>query len=161
MNDGSFKSDTPEIVVDDVFPHAPEMIWKALTSDELITRWLGMPSTGFAPVKGTRFTFKTKPAGGWDGIIHCEVLEVIPNQRLVHAWKGGHESNVGYGAPLDTVVTWTLQKVEGGTRVRIVHSGFVLPRNETAYTNMSNGWKKVVRNVSDIAAEQGDSRNLH
>lgn len=161
MTDSTFKSDTPEIVVDDIFPHAPETIWKALTSDQLITRWLGMPTTGFAPVKGKHFTFQTKPAGAWDGIIRCEVLEVIPNQRLVHAWKGGHADNVGYGAPLDTVVTWTLQKVEAGTRVRIVHSGFVLPKNETAYRNMSDGWKKVVRNVSDIAAEQGGSRSLN
>src|SRR6266850_4364385 len=65
-------------------------------------------------------------------LIHCQVLEVVPNERLVYAWKGGHEGNVGYGAPLDTVVTFTLARETSGTRVRLVHSGFVLPRNETA-----------------------------
>ncbi len=32
MNEAALKSDTQDIVVDEVFPHAPEMIWKTLTS---------------------------------------------------------------------------------------------------------------------------------
>ena len=35
-------------------------------------------------------------------------------------------------------------------RLRLVHAGFVLPRNETAYTNMSNGWKKVIHTLGDV-----------
>ncbi len=76
------------------------------------------------------------------------------NHRLVHTWRGGHAGNVGYGAELDTVVTWTLSPAEGGTRVRMVHSGFVLPRNHTAYAGMSEGWKTVVQRIDAIAAEQ-------
>lgn len=160
MNDAALKADTQDIVVDEVFPHAPETIWKALTSGELIARWL-MPAIGFEPVEGTHFTYQTTPAGEWDGVIRCQVLQVIPSQRLAYAWKGGHEGNVGYGSPLDTVVTWVLTEVENGTRVRLVHSGFVLPKNDTAYQNMSNGWKKVVRNLDAIAAEQEGSHSLH
>ena len=154
MSDVALKPDSQEIVVDQVFSHAPETIWKALTSNELMGRWIQMPSTGFAPVKGKRFTLQTTPAGGWDGIIHCQVLEVIPNERLAYAWKGGHESNVGYGSRLDTVVTFTLSRVAEGTRVRLVHSGFVLPKNETAFNSMNQGWKKVVGNINTIATQQ-------
>ncbi len=150
MNDAALRSGTQDIVVDEVFPHAPETIWKALTDGALIARWL-MPPTGFAPVEGNRFTFQTKPAGAWDGTIRCQVLEVIANQRLVYAWKGGHAANVGYGAPLETIVTWTLSQAENGTRVRLVHSGFVLPRNESAFKTMGDGWKTVVRRLGDIA----------
>jgi len=71
-------SDTRSIVVEVVFPHAAAVIWKALTDGDLISRFL-MPPIGFAPVPGTRFTFQTKPAGEWDGTIHCQVLEVVPN----------------------------------------------------------------------------------
>ena len=113
-----------------------------------------MPPTGFEPVEGKRFTFQTTPAGAWDGVIHCQVLEVMPNERLVYAWKGGHEGNVGYGSRLDTVVTWILSRVENGTRLRLVHSGFVLPKNDTAFKNMGEGWKKVVPKIGAIAAEQ-------
>jgi uncharacterized protein YndB with AHSA1/START domain len=152
--------DTEAIVVDEVFPHAPDVIWKALTSGDLIGRWLMAPK-GFVPVAGNRFTFQTNPAGEWDGTIHCEVLEVVTNERLSYAWKGGHEGNIGYGSKLETVVTFTLSKDEAGTRLRLTHSGFVLPKNDTAYRNMSEGWKKVVRNLDRVVAEEASSQTLH
>jgi uncharacterized protein YndB with AHSA1/START domain len=158
MNQAALKSATQDIVVEEVLPHAPEMIWKALTTGELIGRWLHMTPSGFVPVKGTRFTYQTTPAGTWDGVIHCEVLEVKANERLAYSWKGGDEANDGYGSRLDTVVTLTLARVEGGTRLRVVHSGFVLPKNDTAFRNMSGGWKKVVPSIGLIAAEQGSSK---
>jgi uncharacterized protein YndB with AHSA1/START domain len=153
MNDAALKSDTQDIVVEEVFPHTPESIWKALTTGELIGRWLMAP-TGFEPMEGKRFTFQTKPAGAWDGVIHCQVLEAMPNERLVYAWKGGHEGNVGYGAPLDTVVAWTLSRAGNGTRLRLVHSGFVAPKNDSALKTMGEGWKKVVPQIGAVADEQ-------
>lgn len=152
MNDVA--ADIREIVVEEVFPHAPETIWRTLTTGALIGRWLMAP-TGFAPVEGTRFTFQTKPGGAWDGVIHCQVLEVIPNERIAYSWRGGHEANSGYGAPLDTVVTWTLARTAAGTRVRLVHAGFVVPRNESALATMGNGWRKVVPSLGGIADELG------
>jgi uncharacterized protein YndB with AHSA1/START domain len=153
MNDAALKSSMQDIVVDEVLPHAPETIWKVLTTGELIGRWLMAP-TGFEPVVGKHFTYQTKPAGDWDGTIHCKVLEAVPNQRLVYAWKGGHDANVGYGSLLDTVVTWTLSKVEKGTRLRLVHSGFVMPQNESALKIMGEGWKKVIGTIDSIAGEE-------
>jgi uncharacterized protein YndB with AHSA1/START domain len=142
---------TREIVVEEVLPHAPAVLWKTLASGELISRWL-MPND-FEPVVGRRFTFKTKPMGGWDGVVHCEVLEMIPNERLVYSWKGGSDDNPGYGSSLDSVVTWTLTPVEGGTRLRLVHSGFRSPGNDFAYDAMSGGWAKVAQSIGTLAAE--------
>lgn len=152
MNDAALQT-RPQIMIDEGFPHAPDTIWKTLTSAELMGRWIGMVPTGFEPVVGNRFAYRTTGAGQWDGTIQCEVLEVIPNERFVYSWRGGHESNVGYGAPLDTLVTFTLEKVEGGTRLRLVHTGFVLPRNETAYRGMSGGWPQVLSRIGAISAE--------
>ena len=146
-------SATREIVVEEDFRHAPETLWQTLTTGELIGRWL-MPPTGFEPVPGTRFTFQTKPGGAWDGVIHCQVLEVTPNERFVYSWQGGHEANTGYGAPLDTVVTWTLARTATGTRVRLAHAGFVVPRNESALQTMGTGWQKVVPSLGAIADAQ-------
>jgi uncharacterized protein YndB with AHSA1/START domain len=153
MTQAAMKTATQDIVVEEVFPHAPETIWKTLTTGDLIGRWLMKP-TGFEPATGARFTFQTTPAGAWDGVIHCEVLEVIPNQRFCYSWRGGHDSNADYGARLDTIVTLTLAKVDGGTKLRLVHSGFVTPRNDTAFKNMSEGWKKVVGRIGAISGEQ-------
>lgn len=153
MNDTALQPTTQQIVVDEIFPHAPETIWKTLTTGELIGRWLMVP-TGFEPVVGQRFTFQTKPAGAWDGVIHCEVLEASPNERLAYAWKGGDEGNVGYGSRLETVVTWTLSRVDSGTRLSLVHAGFVTPKNDSAFASMSGGWAKVIQTVGSIAGEQ-------
>jgi uncharacterized protein YndB with AHSA1/START domain len=152
MSDTELQSRTQDIVVDEVFPHAPEVIWKTLTSGALMARWLMAP-TSFEPVAGNRFTYQTTPAGAWDGVIHCQVLEVVPNERLVYAWAGGDNGNVGYGSQLDTVVSFTLSKGEGGTRLRLVHSGFVTPRNDSAFQKMGAGWKTVLPRIGEIAGE--------
>ncbi|MEJ0069494.1 MAG: SRPBCC domain-containing protein [Pseudomonadota bacterium] len=154
MTQAAVTLETQDIVVEQVFPHAPETIWKTLTTAELMSRWLHMNPTGFAPVKGTRFTYQTTAAGAWDGVIQCEVLEVVPNQRLAYSWRGGHDANNGqYGSRLDTVVTLTLEKLDHGTRLRVVHAGFVLPKNAPAFKSMSGGWQKVIGTIGALAGE--------
>jgi uncharacterized protein YndB with AHSA1/START domain len=54
------------------YPHAPEKVWRALTDRRAIERWL-MPND-FELRVGHRFRFVSKPMGGWDGIVNCEVL---------------------------------------------------------------------------------------
>jgi uncharacterized protein YndB with AHSA1/START domain len=143
---------TRDIVVEDVVPQPPEKVWKALTTAELIGRWL-MPND-FELVVGKRFTFKTRPIGDWDGVVQCEVLEIVPHRRLVYSWKGGSDSNnsdSNYGSKLDSVVTWTLQPEGRGTRLRLVHTGFRSPQNDFAYDAMSPGWRRIVERLSEIA----------
>ncbi len=101
------------IRIDRVYPHPPAKLWRALTERELLARWL-MPND-FAPRIGHRFTFRTDPAPGFDGIVHCEVLELDAERRMVWSWRGG---------PLDTKVTFELEPVPGGTRLRMTHTGF-------------------------------------
>lgn len=143
---------TQDIVVEDVFAHSPALLWRTLTTPELMGRWLMTPE-GFSPEVGTRFTYQTTPAGPWDGVIHCEVLEATPERRLSYSWCGGHEQNVGYGSRLETTVTWTLTPVNGGTRLQLVHAGFRPPENDTAYAKMSEGWRKVVAHVDVLSTE--------
>lgn len=137
-----------DIVVEDVLPHPPEKVWRALTTSELIGRWL-MPND-FKPVIGHRFIFKTRPMGSWDGVVHCEVREVEPNRRLVYSWKGGSDDNPKYGSKLDSVVTWTLTAEKGGTRLRLVHAGFRSPGNDFAYDAMKQGWEHIMGRIAEI-----------
>ena len=142
-----------DIVVEDVLPHSPEKVWRALTTSELIGRWL-MPND-FKPIVGHRFTFKTQPMGGWDGVVHCEVLEVEPNRRLVYSWKGGSDDNPKYGSKLDSIVTWTLSPEKGGTRLRLVHAGFRSPGNDFAYDAMKSGWGHIMARIGEIITASG------
>ncbi len=142
---------TREIIVEDVLPHAPALVWKTLTTGELIRRWL-MPND-FEPVVGHRFTFRTKPMGNWDGVVHCEVLEMIPDEKLVYSWKGGSADNPAHGSRLDSTVTWTLTPVAGGTRLRLVHAGFRTPDNDFAFDAMSGGWGRMMQGIGRVTAE--------
>lgn len=153
MNQMPLSQRTHDIEIEEVLPHPPGKVWRALTSGALIARWL-MPPAGFEPVEGNRFTFQTTPAGEWDGTIRCQVLEVVPGERFAFSWRGGHIANEGYGSLLDTVVTFTLAPVDGGTRLSLVHSGFVVDRNRVAYTRMSEGWVKVVQSLDAVTGEE-------
>lgn len=150
------KPRTRDIVEEATYPYEAERIWRALTDGDLMAKWMMRPA-GFAPIVGQHFTFQTTAAGAWDGTIRCEVLDVVPEERLSYAWRGGDAGNVGYGSLLDTIVTFTLTRVAGGTRLRVIHAGFELPRNETAFTNMGEGWKKVVRRLEDAVSQEETS----
>jgi uncharacterized protein YndB with AHSA1/START domain len=139
---------TRDIVAEDFFPHPPERIWKALTTAEIIGRWL-MPND-FEAVIGKHFTFTTRPMGNWDGVVRCEVLDVVPHRRLVYSWRGG--SDADNPARLDSTVAWTLQPEGSGTRLRMVHSGFRSPHNDSAYEAMSPGWRRLIGRLGEIAA---------
>jgi uncharacterized protein YndB with AHSA1/START domain len=152
-NTAAATTTTRDIVVEGILPHAPEIVWKTLTTSDLIGRWL-MPND-FAPVVGRAFTFRTAPTGDWDGIVHCEVLEIVPNRKLVYRWRGGSDNNGKYGSRLDTIVTWTLTPAEGGTHLRLLHAGFRSPGNDFAFDMMSPGWGRVLQSIERIAAELG------
>jgi uncharacterized protein YndB with AHSA1/START domain len=134
------------IAVEATLPQTPAAIWKALTASDLIANWL-MPND-FEPVLGKLFTFTTRPMQGWDGIVHCKVLEIVPEKRLVYCWKGGSAE-----AALDSTVTWTLSETPSGTHLRMVHAGFRSPQNDFAYNAMSPGWARIIDRIRVTATE--------
>jgi uncharacterized protein YndB with AHSA1/START domain len=144
---------TRSILIEEEFPHAPAVLWCALSDGAIMAKWM-MPPKGFAPIVGQHFTFTTKAAGAWDGTIRCQVLRLEVERVLEFSWTGGDAGNVGYGAPLSTTVTMTLTATETGTRLRLEHAGFALPENQVAYDNMSGGWKTVLGRIG-AALPQG------
>jgi uncharacterized protein YndB with AHSA1/START domain len=111
-----------------------------------------MPNDFVAEV-GRRFTFRTRPMGGWDGVVHCEVLALEPSRKLIYSWKGGSAANAKYGSVLDTVVTWTLTPVAAGTHLRMVHAGFRSPENDFAFDAMRPGWSRILQSMPRVIAE--------
>ncbi|MFM8819908.1 MAG: SRPBCC domain-containing protein [Phenylobacterium sp.] len=90
-----------------------EEIWEALTNPRALSEWM-LPND-FSPVVGHRFTFRTSAAPGFDGVIRCEVLELVPPERLKISWVGG---------PLDTKVTFLLADGRQGVQLTLEHEGF-------------------------------------
>jgi uncharacterized protein YndB with AHSA1/START domain len=131
------KTETQSISLEYDLPYPPAKIWRALTEPELVAKWI--MANDMQPLVGHSFTFRAEPMPWWDGIVHCEVLEMEPHKRLRYSWRSGPESS-----PLDTVVTWTLTPTpSGGTRLALEHSGFV-PGNAFAFDGARQGWQRMV-----------------
>lgn len=136
-----------EIVVEYEFAHSPAKVWRALTEPDLLAGWL-MPND-IAPVVGHRFNFRTQPVGDWNGVVDCEVLEVVPEKKLVYTWNGGSAKNDGYGQKLETTVTWTLQpQASGATKLKLVHHGF--HPDDFAYKAMGQGWNRMGAGIGRV-----------
>ncbi len=141
-----------QIVVEYEFVEAPAKVWRALTEPQLLAGWL-MPND-IAPVVGHKFNFRTQPMGDWNGVVDCEVLEVVPQQKLVYSWNGGSAKNDSYGHKLETTVTWTLAaKADGGTVLKLVHHGF--QADDFAYKAMGQGWKKMGAGIERVLGTIG------
>ena len=127
-------AETKAISMEFELPHVTGKVWRALTEPKLLAQWL--MATDLRPIVGNSFTFKSDPTPWWDGIVHCEVLELDLNKRLRYSWRSGAGAS-----SLDTVVTWTLTPTpSGGTRLELEHSGFV-PTNTFAFDGAGKGWQ--------------------
>jgi uncharacterized protein YndB with AHSA1/START domain len=95
---------------DIVYPHPLAQVWRALTDRASLSQWL-LPND-FEPWLGHRFTFQEEPQDGWDGLIECEVVELVPLRRVAFTWSAHPELP-------RMVVSFTLKEVEGGTHLRL------------------------------------------
>ncbi len=115
------------------YRHPRERVWAALTDPAALAEWL-MPND-FAPVVGREFTFRTKPAPGFDGVVHCRVLEMNPPERMVWSWNGG---------PIETTVTFTLEELgDGGTRLQARQVGFHGLRGQLTRLILQSGSRRI------------------
>lgn len=135
------QTSTISLVMEREIPHPPHKIWRALTEGALIQEWL--MKNDFQPVVGHRFSFRSDPVPGWNGIIECEVKVLEPNSRLVYSW-----STMGSMSE----VIWTLRPTGAGTLLRMEQTGF--PSEEHAsYKGATYGWRKFIGNLERVAGE--------
>lgn len=136
----SSAENTRTLVIERVFPHTPEKLWRALTETPLIAQWL--LKNDFAPTVGHKFQFRSEPMPQWDGVIDCEVLVVDPLKQLSYSWNA---------LGLESVVLFTLAPTQGGTHLRMEHSGF-RPDQQTAYQGANYGWQKFLGGLERVLA---------
>ena len=140
---------TRSIVMERVFDYPPDRVWRALTDSSALADWL--MENDFQPVLGHEFTFRTKPAPGFDGIVRCRVTVLDPPKALAYTWASGD---------FETLVTWTLEPSGEGTRLRLEHSGFAGIKGFFLRMFLSGGWKRIVH-VRLLANLEGRSVPCH
>jgi uncharacterized protein YndB with AHSA1/START domain len=132
---------TRTVVIERVFPHALEKVWRAISESPLVAQWL--VKNDFEPVVGRKFQFRFDPMPQWDGVIDCQVLVVEPLKRLSYSW-----GSLG----LESVVLFTLTPAEGGTHLRMEQSGF-RPDQQQAYGGAKYGWQKFFDGLERVVGE--------
>ena len=134
--------ETPRtLVIERVFPHPPEKLWRALTEGPLIAQWL--LSNDFEPAIGHKFKFRREPVQGWDGVIDSEVLVVEPFKQLSYRWD-----SMG----VETVVLFTLTPAESGTHMRFEQTGFG-PEQRANYQGAKYGWTNFFNGLGRVLDE--------
>ncbi len=127
---------TKEIWID----ATPETVYRYLVEPELVVRWFGQESTNDARVGGVyRVTVHGHVTRG-------EFVELDPGRRVVHTW--GWEGPEQVHAPGTTTVEWELEAVDGGTRVRLRHTGLT---DEEAKSH-GQGWDQFLPELAKAAA---------
>ncbi len=138
-----------DVVLEQTYPYPPERVWRALTDSDALGQWL-MPNDFEARV-GHKFQFRSKPMPGWRGFVECEVIEVVAPLRLAYTWLG----DADWQEP--TIVRWTLEPIEGGTRLRLEHSNLQEPWGRELQAMLSQGWKKMIAEKIVRVMEQFES----
>jgi uncharacterized protein YndB with AHSA1/START domain len=128
-------------------PASPERVFRALASKEITKWWVR------AGVFDTReWTGDVRVGGRWHAsgigrgnpyVLEGEFTAVEPPRKLVHTWKGNGASNA--------TVIYHLEKIEGGTRVTVRHSGFDVPE---VCMMTAAGWETSLDRLLEILSSE-------
>ncbi len=138
-------------------PYEQDKVWQALTEPKWLSSWF--MENNIEPIQGSYFTFRMKPQKGWDGITHCEIIEVKPQEYLAYTYRGeatgekalacagvhserADKLTKGIFTKLDTVLSFKLEPTFGGTILYLVHSGYKGFKLIIISLIMQMGWKK-------------------
>jgi uncharacterized protein YndB with AHSA1/START domain len=135
------------INLDFFYPHPPETVWEYLTNPELIELWL--MKNDFRPIVEADFQLRTDaiPSLNFDGIFYCKVLEIAPFRKLVYSMSGGP----GEGKiTLDSLVVWTLEPTDKGTKLILAHSGFDKEEDLNFFKGFAQGWVEKFNNIDKL-----------
>lgn len=129
-----------DLSLDFQFNSSIKQVWDALTDSDKLAKWV--MDNNFKPIVGHRFQFRREPIEGWDGIIHCEVLEVDEPHRLSYTWISRGEN---------TTIIWILKEDEDGTvQLHLDQIGF---SKDKAFTGAKNGWTSMCSKLEKVLAE--------
>lgn len=130
----------------------PARVWRALADASEFGSWFGvrLHNQAFAP--GARVRGNITHPGYEHIVFEARVDRVEPERLLSFHWHPfAIDPQVDYSQETPTLVTFTLQEIEGGTRLTVVESGFdQVPagRRLEAWRMNSQGWDAQVANIA-------------
>ena len=117
-----------------------DLVYRLLTEDELLVRWMGM-SAQLDPRPGGVFRFEIAPGHFCSG----RYTEVVPGRRVVFTW--GYESDAMPLAPGSSIVEIDIESQGDASLVRLVHRGLEGPM----HTMHADGWSRYLERLGAVA----------
>lgn len=118
------------------YNHPIERVWKAISDAAEISSWF--LKADFRAEEGYNYKFTHE-----DTVISGEVNRANPVHHLEYTWVVG-KTNV------ETLVKWVLEEKDGGTLLKLEHSGISNYDGETAvkmFESFRDGWQMCVDNL--------------
>ena len=131
-------------------------VWRALTDSKQFGEWFGVNLEGpFASGQPIRGKMANK---GYEHVTFEAIVEKIePEQLFSFRWRPyAIDPNVDYSKEPRTLVTFTLEPVDGGTVLTVVESGFdgiPAERRAQAFEMDSKGWASQMERIKKYVAE--------
>lgn len=97
-----------------------EKVWAAITQAEHIARWFGQSAVLDELAVGARGVLTFDGYGDFP----LRVEELDPPRTITYRWGNDHARPVELDPQHSTVFRFTLEPVDGGTRLTVVESGF-------------------------------------
>jgi uncharacterized protein YndB with AHSA1/START domain len=141
LNEETEMKETETIKTSQYINHAPEKVWKALTTPDLLRKWWA--EGNIKAEVGHEFSLDM----GQFGKQECQVIAVEEGRLFQYSFSPGL---------LDTIITWKLTPDGSGTLLELEHSGFDLtsPIGKQAFKGMGGGWPRVIAGIESAISEE-------
>lgn len=143
-------ADTDRYEREELLAAPRERVWAALTEPDQLRQWFGTPTYPLEP--GGRGELRFRSDDGSETSEPVEVVAVEPPHRFAFRWRPYPvDPDLPTASRASTLVELTLADAPGGTRLRIVESGFAgLPEGVRAASLRDNtaGWAEVAGNLA-------------
>ncbi|PYQ30477.1 MAG: vanillate O-demethylase oxidoreductase VanB [Acidobacteria bacterium] len=150
----------PDRIEKRILLRAPrERVWRAISDKTEYGEWFKVkfPPGKFTP--GEHVTGHILEPGYEHLTLEIWIVDVIPETTLSFRWHPyGIDPNYDYSSEPTTLVTFTLEDADGGTRLTIVETGFdqiPLHRRDEAFRMNTGGWEEQSKRIERYVTANG------
>ncbi len=139
-------------IIKEVIIKAPRSrVWRAISDKTEFGNWFGVKYSGGPFVPGETVSGNITYPGYEHLVMDIDVVDVEPETRLSYRWHpNATDPNYDYSSEPKTLVVFTLEEADGGTKLRIVESGFdaiPLHRRAEAFRSNDGGWAEQTKRI--------------
>lgn len=143
-----YNDPSPKVALSTFIDAPPTAVWRALMDPDKIQKWFGVAADVEEGVGGSwQLRMEIERNGKKERAPKMRFLEYVENERLVLSWADWRgDPNVP-----DQRVVWALTPEGGGTRLNLVHDGFVRAADISDYPF---GWGYFLPRIGAVAKDE-------